>query len=83
MSAFNIQIQCLFLANYSSCILLFAGIVYSAQIGPADPICTRNILFLEYYGNILVIFQEYTRYILVIYISKGTYMVYTWYIPGR
>jgi hypothetical protein len=84
MSAFNIQIQCLFLANHwhSSCILLFAGIVYSAQIGPADPICTRNILFLEYYGNILVIFQEYTRYILVIYISKGTYMVYTWYIPG-
>ena len=60
MSAFNLQIQCLFLANYSSCILLFAGIVYSAQTGPADPICTRNILSLEYYANILVIFQEYS-----------------------
>ena len=78
MSAFNIRIQCLFLANYSSCILLFAGIMSSAQTGPADPICTRKILFLKCYGNILVIFQVYTCYIPVIYIQK----VYAWYIPG-
>ena len=78
MSAFNIRIQCLFLANYSSCILLFAGIMSSAQTGPADPICTRKMLFLKCYGNILVIFQVYTCYIPVIYIQK----VYAWYIPG-
>ena len=78
MSAFNIRIQCLFLANYSSCILLFAGIMSSAQTVPADPICTRKILFLKCYGNILVIFQVYTCYIPVIYIQK----VYAWYIPG-
>jgi hypothetical protein len=37
MPAFNTRNQCLFLAIYASCILLFAGIMSSAQNGDADP----------------------------------------------
>ncbi len=37
MSDFTIRNQFLFLAIYSSCILLFASIMSSAQTGPADP----------------------------------------------
>ncbi len=82
MSAFSIWNQGLFLAICSLCILLIAGNLSSAQTGPADPVGTRNTLFVVYSGNKLVTFQEYTGYILVIYIFKGIYMAYTWYIPG-
>jgi hypothetical protein len=84
-STFEISVYSLQI--YSSCILLFAGIMSSAQTGPADPICTRKILFLKCYGNILVhlVYILLKKYIpgiyQVIYFSKryipGIYLVYT------
>ena len=42
MSALNIRNQCLFLAIYSLCILLFACIMSSGRPGQADPVGTSE-----------------------------------------
>jgi hypothetical protein len=42
MSPLNIRNQCLFLAIYSLCILLFACIMSSGRPGPADPVGTSK-----------------------------------------
>jgi hypothetical protein len=42
MSPLNIRNQCLFLAIYSLCILLFACIMSSGGPGPADPVGTSE-----------------------------------------
>ena len=42
MSALNIRNQCLFLAIYSLCILLFACIMSLGRPGPADPVGTSE-----------------------------------------